>query len=127
MAKPKLQPTNPYLTAASASVREQLFRALFDTMRQGLAISVDALEPTGLEQIAERSRTLLKSPWSIGREEQDRDLARHGLLVVAPPRRGAVGALDEATMIRATPRSSIAKSLVKILGQDVPLGVDDDP
>jgi Lhr-like helicase len=112
---------NRLLAAASAETRGALLRCLLDTMRQGLAISVDALDAVGLEQIAERSRTVLKSPWSIGREEQDRDLARQGLLMIAPPARNQSRAVDDAATIRATARSGLAKALVKAMSRDVPM------
>ena len=103
------------LAAASPAVRAAMFRRLFDTMRQGLAIAVDALDAIGLEQIAERSRQFIKAPWSIGREEQERDLARQGTLVV-----GTTGATEQA-LVKASARSGLAKTLVKELGDQVPL------
>ncbi|HEY0149565.1 MAG TPA: DEAD/DEAH box helicase [Allosphingosinicella sp.] len=107
---------HPLLAAARPAVRAALFVTLFDTMRQGLAINVDALDPVGLEKIAERSRDFIKAPWSIGREEEERDLARHGTLVVGSPK-----GQGEASLIKASGRSALAKALVKALGTDVPL------
>lgn len=103
------------LAAASPDVRAAMFAALFDAMRQGLAIEVDALDPTLLDQIAARSREHIKAPWSIGREEED-DLARRGTLVVGKPENK-----KEAALIKASARSGLARNLVRLLGTAVPM------
>jgi Lhr-like helicase len=102
---------DPHLAAASPAVRAELFRCLFDAMRQGLAIQVDALDRTALEQVAQRSRDQLKAPWSIGREEEERDLARQGTLVVGKPD----GRIDSG-MIKASAQSALGRTLDKVLG-----------
>lgn len=107
---------DPRLAAASPATRAAMFQCLFDTMRQGLAIEVDALDPVGLEQIAERSRQFIKAPWSIGREEEERDLARRGTLIV-----GIGDKSSAAALVKASARSGLAKALVKALGGEVPL------
>ncbi|TCP37586.1 DEAD/DEAH box helicase [Sphingomonas sp. BK235] len=104
------------LASASPATRAAMFRCLFDTMRQGLAIAADALDPVGLEQIAERSRQFIKAPWSIGREEQERDLARQGTLVVGTT------SVNEQGLVKASARGGLAKTLAKELGGQVPLG-----
>ncbi len=54
------------LSAIPAGTRRPMFRDLFDTMRQGLAVAVDALDPpVELEQVGEKSRSVLKDPWAI--------------------------------------------------------------
>lgn len=112
---------NPILAGTPVETRARLFECLFDTMRQGLAIEVDALDRVGLEQIAERSRAAIKAPWSIGREEQERDLARQGILIVDAPLRREARAADDAATIKGTARSGLAKALRKQLGADIPM------
>jgi len=104
-----------HLNSATSEVRAAMFRCLFETMRQGLAIQVDALDRTTLEQVAERSRAHIKAPWSIAREEEDRDLARQGTLVVGKPD----GRVDAST-IKASARSSVGRALDRLRG-GVPL------
>lgn len=113
--------SNPHLASAEPEVRSAMFAVLFDAMREGLAVSVDALDRVGLEQIAERSRALLKAPWSIGREEQDRDLARQGMLITDPPPRSQQRAAEEIATIRATGRGRIARAIEKALGTPLSL------
>jgi len=115
-AEDELFAQNAHLSAASADVRDLLFGRLFDAMREGLAISVDALDAVSLVQIAERSRSHIIAPWSIGREEQERDLARQGMLMTDPPRRGQQRLAEELATIKATGRSQLARTLEKLLG-----------
>ncbi|KTE46419.1 MULTISPECIES: DEAD/DEAH box helicase [unclassified Sphingopyxis] len=103
---------HPHLAAASPEKRAELFRGLFDTMRQGLAIQVDALDRTALEQVAQRSREHVKAPWSISREEEERDLARQGTLVVGKPD----GRIDPGT-IKASAQSALGRALDRTLKQ----------
>lgn len=112
---------NPHLANAAPQVRAAMFVVLLDAMREGLAISVDALDRVSLEQIAERSRSLLKAPWSIAREEQDRDLARQGILITEPPPRVEQRAAEDIATIRATGRSRIARAIEKALGTPLSL------
>ncbi|MDP5280359.1 DEAD/DEAH box helicase [Sphingomonas sp. DG1-23] len=102
---------NPHLAGATPEKRAELFRCLFGTMRQGLAIQVDALDRTALEQVSQRSREHLKAPWSITREEEERDLARRGTLVVGKPD----GRVELGT-IKASAQSAIGRTLDKALG-----------
>ncbi|PZU14668.1 MAG: DEAD/DEAH box helicase [Citromicrobium sp.] len=98
------------LAGATAAQREVMFRALFDHMRQNLAIAVDALDQTELEQVAERSRGTLKDPWSIGREEQNHELAVQVSLVV-----GKDGNPRDR-IVRVTGRGGLARKLGKEVG-----------
>lgn len=102
---------DPNLAGASPEKRAEIFRSLFDAMRQGLAIQVDALDRIALEQVAQRSRDHIKAPWSITREEEERDLARQGTLVVGKPD----GRVDPGT-IKASAQSSIGRALDKAMG-----------
>ena len=108
---------SPHLASATPEQRAAMFHVLFEAMRKGLAISVDALDAVTLEQIAERSRAILKAPWSIAREEEARDLARQSMLIVEAPFRRHQRAADYASTVRATGRSQIARDVQKSLGR----------
>lgn len=101
---------NVRLADASSETRHLLLRDLFEAMRRGLAIAVDALDPTTLGQVAERSREFIKAPWSIAREEEERDLARQGVLVVG------TGPKDGTTLVKASARSALGKMISEKLG-----------
>ncbi|ARU18281.1 DEAD/DEAH box helicase [Croceicoccus marinus] len=103
------------LAGATATQREEMFRSLFDHMRQNLAIAVDALDQTELEQVAERSRGTLKEPWSIGREEQNHELAVQVSLVVGK------GGNPRDRIVRVSGRGGLARKLGKEVG-DVSIG-----
>ena len=109
---------DPHLATATPEKRAELFLCLFDTMRQGLAIQVDALDRTALEQVAQRSREHIKAPWAVSREEEERDLARQGALVVGKPD----GKVDPGT-IKASAQSTIGRSLDRALKTSAGVGV----
>lgn len=98
------------LSRATPERRELMFSELFDHMRQHLAIAVDALDQTEMEQVAERSRSLLKEPWAIGREEQNQEMAVQTSLVV-----GREGKSYDR-IIRVTGRGGLARKLGKAVG-----------
>lgn len=103
------------LAAIPAETRRVMFRDLFDTMRQGLAVAVDALDPVELEQVGQKSRGILKDPWAISAEEQYKDLNFLNTLVVGVQ----AGKYDR--VVRVSARSGLARRLVKASGIDIPL------
>lgn len=103
------------LSAIPAETRRVMFRDLFDTMRQGLAVAVDALDPVELEQVGQKSRSVLKDPWAISAEEQFKDLNYLNTLVVG------VQAGKHDRVVRVSSRSGLARRLVKAAGVDIPL------
>ena len=107
------------LSQVPADKREKIFRLLFDHMRQGLAIAVDALDPNELEAVSIKSRQLLKNPWAISQEEQNRDLSAQTALIV-----GLQGNKADR-IVRVTARGGLAKSIATELGE-LPL-VDREP
>lgn len=90
--------------------RSEMFRLLFDQMRQGLAIAVDALDQNELEAVAMKSRQVLKDPWSIGLEEQNHDLNYQTTLVV-----GIQGSKADR-IVRVSGRSVLARALAEKAG-----------
>ncbi|MBB4615771.1 DEAD/DEAH box helicase [Novosphingobium taihuense] len=102
------------LSQATAAQRVDMFRNLFEHMRHGLAIQVDALDETEVREAAEQSRQVLKDPWSIASEEEN-SLSFQTALVVG----NEGGKYDR--IVRASARGNLAKALSKPLGH-VPLG-----
>ncbi len=103
------------LSAISPEKRRVMFRDLFDAMRQGLAVAVDALDPVELEQVGQKSRSVLKDPWAISAEEQFKDLNFLNTLVV-----GLLAGKHDR-VVRVSARSGLARRLVKLSGTAIPL------
>ncbi len=99
------------LAQVPAEARYNMFQLLFDHMRQGLAIAVDALDQNELEAVAMKSRQVLKDPWAIGQEEQNHDLNYQTALVV-----GTQGSKVDR-IVRASGRSVIARRIAKEAGE----------
>jgi Lhr-like helicase len=103
------------LAQVPADRRENMFRLLFDHMRQGLAIAVDALDPVALDEVSVKSCQHLKDPWAISREEKDRDLSAQTALVV-----GTQGSKADR-IIRASARGGLARAIAAEVA-DLPIG-----
>jgi len=101
---------NALLAGLSVEQRKRLFEILFNQMRQGLAISTDALDRMRVKQTAESSRSHLKLPWAIDREEED-GLRESGMLMIDPPRQAKVRAAEAELILRAGSRTKLAKAL----------------
>lgn len=99
------------LSKTPAPEREQMFRLLFDHMRQSLAIAVDALDQNELEQVAMKSRQILKDPWAIGQEEQNHDLNYQTSLVT-----GTQGGRGDR-IVRVSARSVVARRISQLAGE----------
>jgi Lhr-like helicase len=98
------------LAQVPADRREKMFRLLFDQMRKGLAIAVDALDPNELEAVASKSRQFLKDPWAISQEEQNQDLIAQTALVV-----GTQGNKNDR-IVRVSARGGLAKEIAAVVG-----------
>src|SRR5262249_20718304 len=98
----------PDVARLSPEQRKQALSIILDTLRRGLAITADALDPTMLEVIATGARQSLRHPWSIGQQEQPRIAAA---LIVDAPKRDEAGLRGEALIVRGGPRSRLAKQL----------------
>ena len=72
----------PELRAASPEKRRDTLRLLLDHLRQGLAVTTDALDPANVEAFGIASRQSLREPWSISQQEDPRKAA--SLIVDAP-------------------------------------------
>jgi Lhr-like helicase len=98
------------LAQVPAESRREMFQLLFDYMRQGLAVAVDALDANELEAVAMKSRQVLKDPWAISLEEQNYDLNYQTTLVL-----GTQGGKNDR-IVRVSARSVLARSLAKLAG-----------
>lgn len=104
----KFTGTHDLLVDVRPETRLDVFRELFDAMRQGLAVTTDVLAAPEAEALKTRSRDLLRAPWGFGREERPRT-SRY-LMPQAPNRRdNSLG--DEDLIIRAGPQSALGRTL----------------
>ena len=101
---------NARLAALTPDRRRALFEVLFNHMRQGLAVSTDALDRARIKQAAEESRSRLCLPWAIDREEED-SLRESGMLMVDPPKSKEIRAADADLILRAGSRTKLGKAL----------------
>jgi Lhr-like helicase len=98
----------PELRTATVERRRDALRLLLDHLRQGLAVTTDALDPVSVEALGNASRQSLRDPWSIPQQEDPRKAAS---LIVDAPRRADTGLRGEALIVRGGPRSLLARKL----------------
>jgi hypothetical protein len=90
----------PELRTASPTTRRQALVDLLDHLRQGLAITTDALDQGNVESIASASRQHLREPWAI--------IA--AALIVDAPKRGDTGVRGEPLIVRGGARSRLGRA-----------------
>jgi Lhr-like helicase len=100
----------PELRSASADTRRKALRTLLEHLRQGLAITTDALDPANVEAVANASRQTLREPWSIPTPQQETPRTAAALIIDAPTR-AETGLRGEAFIVRGGPRSLLARRL----------------
>ena len=96
------------LQMASAETRLAALKLLLETLRQGLAVEVAALDRSEVAGISERSQSFLREPWCIGRQEEPRSAAA---LMIEAPRKAEAGKRGEGQILRAGPQSGLARKL----------------
>ncbi len=96
------------LRHADPGTRAEALRELLDTMRRGLAVTADALDPATVEATANAARQSLREPWSISQQENPRVAAA---LIIDAPKKADAGVRGEPLIVRAGPRSSLARRL----------------
>jgi Lhr-like helicase len=99
-----------FLSAASVDVRKRALDILFTHMRKALAVGAEMLDRQRLNTVAEASRQKLKSPWAIDDNEQN-DLRQAGFLMIDPPDTQSLRRADKDLILRAGPRTGLAKQL----------------
>jgi hypothetical protein len=98
----------PELRHAKPETRKAALSVLLQHLRQGLAVTADALERSNVESTSIAARQSLRDPWAIGAQEQPR-LA--SALIVDAPHRQEVGLRGEQLLVRGGPRSRLAREL----------------
>jgi hypothetical protein len=98
----------PELRGAIPATRLKALQILLEHLRQGLAVTTDALEPLNIEALASASRQSLREPWSISQQESPRTAAA---LIIDAPRREETGVRGETLVVRGGPRSLLARRL----------------
>jgi superfamily II DNA/RNA helicase len=96
------------LRQADEVIRRHALLELLDTMRQGLAVTADCLDATTVESTASAARQSLRDPWSISQQENARLAAA---LIIDAPKKADAGVRGEPLIVRAGPRSSLARRL----------------
>ncbi|MCS6899123.1 MAG: DEAD/DEAH box helicase [Myxococcales bacterium] len=96
------------LQGASPYHRANVFRELFDHMRQGMAIKTQILDATYLDMVKQRAVGQIRLPWGFGMEEDPR--AARWLILRTPPRQTTT-LRDEELFVRGGAKSTLGKSL----------------
>ena len=96
------------LKHASPATRRKALLILLDAMRQGLAITADALDAPTVEATANAARQSLREPWSISQQENPRVAAA---MIIDAPKRAEAGVRGEPLILRAGSRSGLARRL----------------
>src|SRR5262249_7131122 len=98
----------PELRNAPVETRKAALALLLNHLRQGLAVTADALDRANIESNATASRQSLRDPWAISTQERERPAAA---LIIDAPRRAEVGLRGEPLLVRGGSRSRPAPAL----------------
>lgn len=98
----------PPFAALPVEQREDALRMVLRALLEGLAVNTEALELAVLDTVSQKSRTLLRAPWSMDIKESLR--GRTTFLLQAPGK-DRVGLREEQTIIRAGHNSRIGRSI----------------
>jgi hypothetical protein len=96
------------LRAATPAHRKGALWVLLDTLRRGLAVTADALDPAEVDAVAHASRQRLREPWSISSQEHPRFAAA---LIIGAPKKAEAGVRGEPLIVRGSARSRLARQL----------------
>ncbi len=102
----RLAAIRPEFGALDAAARKVMLKKLLGAMLEGLAVGTEALDPTVLEGVAQKSRNLLRAPWAIDIKETPR--SRTTLFLQAPGK-DQVSLREEQTIVRAGHNSRIGR------------------
>ena len=112
----------PELGKLEEKQRAEVLKWVLGAMLEGLAVNTEALDLTVLDGIAQKSRSLLHSPWAIDAQENPR--GRSSLLLRASGK-GVIGLREEQTLLRAGHNSRIARLINKKSVIGTKLGKED--
>jgi hypothetical protein len=96
------------LRGATPDQRKKALLVLLDTLRRGLAVTADALDPAEVDGAANASRQRLREPWSISSQEHPRFAAE---LIIDAPKKAETGVRGEPLIVRGSARSRLARQL----------------
>lgn len=96
--------------------RKDVLRRVLDIMLEGLAVDSEALDPTALDTVSQSSRSLLRDPWAVDRNEKLRE--RTALLLEEMPADNG-RQRDRLLLLRAGSRSRLARDINRptVLGE----------
>ena len=114
----------PELGSLDHDARKKTIRILLEAMLEGLAVATEALDLAVLDTVAQRSRSLLRPPWAIDGNDSTRERTTLFRLPSAAAR-DATGLRAERMILRAGPRSRIARLLNRESVIGTKLGGDD--
>lgn len=104
----RMDAASPVLGRLEPAAREVVLRQVLDLMLEGLAVDTEALDLTVLDAVSQNSRSLLRDPWAVDRNEVLR--GQTAFMLDAPPRR-ETGLRDEQTFLRGGARSRLARQI----------------
>lgn len=96
------------LRNASPENRQRALTILLDSLRRGLAVTADVLDPANVDTIANAARQSLRDPWSISQQGDPRTASA---LIIEAPRKADVGVRGEQLILRGGSRSGLARQL----------------
>lgn len=118
----RLAAIRPEIGTLDAPARKEMLKKLLGAMLDGLAVGTEALDPTVLEGVAQKSRNLLRAPWTIDIKETPR--GRTTLFLQAPGK-DQVGLREEQTIVRAGHSSRIGRLINRKSVIGIKLGKND--
>jgi Lhr-like helicase len=98
----------PEVKSAAPITRKQALFELLESMRRGLAVTADALDPATVETTGNAARQSLREPWSLSQQEH---LRFASALIIDAPKKAEAGVRGEPLIVRAGPRSRLARQL----------------
>ncbi|QNL18860.1 DEAD/DEAH box helicase [Hyphobacterium sp. CCMP332] len=106
----RLSAVHPLFEELSEGEIAAVLREILMYLLEGLAINTESLDPIELDTITQSSRSLLRQPWSVDRNEELRQAS--DLVLATPPRR-KMSLADEKQLLRGGVQSRLARSLNK--------------
>lgn len=100
----------PELGQLEEEKRAEALKVLLGAMLEGLAVNTESLDLTVLDSVAQRSRTVLRSPWAMDAKEH---LRGRSTLILRAPSKSNVGLREEQMILRAGHTSRVARLLNK--------------
>lgn len=108
--KERFSTIHPALGDLETEQRKTILKLLLSAMLEGLAVQTESLDLTILDGIAQKSRTLLQTPWAIDQKENPQ---ARSALVLRGGNKNTVKLREEQTLLRAGVNSRIAKLVNK--------------